>query len=97
MDLGHMNVVLKWMYLYVGSLCRMWNVVLNLSIYMFVVDAWIVIICIMMCFLWFVLFFVVRSFFNFKYSFVSFSFSFLEFIYGVCGKMCCRGNYFFLS
>ena len=49
-------VFLKGMYLYVGSVCRMWNIVLNLSIYMFVVDAWIVIICIMMCLLWFVLF-----------------------------------------
>jgi len=29
MDLGHMNVVLKWMYLYVGSVFRMWNVVLK--------------------------------------------------------------------
>jgi len=29
MDLGHMNVVLKWMYLYVGSIFRLWNVVLK--------------------------------------------------------------------
>jgi len=29
MDLGHMNVVLKWMYLYVGGVYRMWNVVLK--------------------------------------------------------------------
>ena len=29
MDLGHMNVVLKWMYLYVESLFRVWNLVLN--------------------------------------------------------------------
>jgi len=29
MDLGHMNVVLKWMYLYVGSVFRMWNLVLK--------------------------------------------------------------------
>jgi len=29
MDLGHMNVVVKWMYLYVGSVFRMWNVVLK--------------------------------------------------------------------
>jgi len=25
MDLGHMNVVLKWMYSYVGSELRNWN------------------------------------------------------------------------
>jgi len=25
MDLGHMNVFLKWMYLYVGSVLRIWN------------------------------------------------------------------------
>jgi len=25
MDLGHMNVVLKWIYLYVGSGLRNWN------------------------------------------------------------------------
>jgi len=29
MDLGHMNVVLKWMYLYVASVFRLWNVVLK--------------------------------------------------------------------
>jgi len=29
MDLGHMNVVLKWMYLYVNSVCRTWNIFLK--------------------------------------------------------------------
>jgi len=29
MDLGHMNVVLKWMYLYVMSVIKMWKVVLK--------------------------------------------------------------------
>jgi len=29
MDLGHMNVGLKLMYLYVGSVFKTWNVVLN--------------------------------------------------------------------
>ena len=28
-DLGNMNVVLKWMYLFVGNVFRMWNVVLE--------------------------------------------------------------------
>jgi len=29
MDLKHMNFILKWMYLYVASVFRMWNVVLK--------------------------------------------------------------------
>jgi len=29
MDLGHLNDVLKWMYLYVVSVFRLWNVVLK--------------------------------------------------------------------
>ena len=29
MDLGHMNVILRWIYLNVGSVFRMWNVVLK--------------------------------------------------------------------
>jgi len=45
MDLGHMNVVLKCMYLYVGSAFRMWNVVFMWSICMLILNVGIVIIC----------------------------------------------------
>jgi len=45
MDLGHMNVVLKWMYLYVGSVFRLWNVMLKQSICMLRLNLEIVIIC----------------------------------------------------
>ena len=38
MDLGHMNVILRWIYLNVGSVFRMWNVVLKWSICMLVLD-----------------------------------------------------------
>ena len=40
-----MNVVLKWMYLYVTSVFKMWNLVLKWSILVLVVDTGIVIIC----------------------------------------------------
>ena len=53
MDLGHMNIVLKWMYLYVGSVFRMWNVVLKWSICMFKFNVEIVIICRIMIILMF--------------------------------------------
>ena len=45
MDLGHMNVVLKWMYLYVASVFRMWNVVLKWCICMLRMNVRIGIIC----------------------------------------------------
>ena len=44
------------MYLYVGSVIRMWNVVSKRSICMLVVDVEIMIICIMICLLCFGLF-----------------------------------------
>jgi len=44
MDLGHMNVVLKWMYLYVGSVFRMWNFSQS-SICILILNVGIVIIC----------------------------------------------------
>jgi len=58
MDLGHMNVVLKWMYLYVGSVCRKSNVVWKRSICTLVVDVGGVLICsiiiiFMLCFVLF--------------------------------------------
>ena len=43
MDLGHMNVVLKWMHLYVGSVLRMWNFVVKWSICMLILNVGIVI------------------------------------------------------
>jgi len=56
MDLGQINAVLKWMYLYVGSICH-WGSLLKWSICMLVMDVVIVIKCIMMFLLCFVLFF----------------------------------------
>ena len=57
MDLGHI-CSFEVMYLYVGSIFGMWNVVLKRFIHMLVVDSGlgILLICIMMCMLRFVLF-----------------------------------------
>ena len=50
-----MNCCFELMYLYVGIVFRMWNVVLKKGICMLVVDVEIIIACITICKLYFVL------------------------------------------